>query len=275
MASQKKVSFIGSGRMAEAIIAGIVKKKIFSANRIYIADKDTEKAKILARKFKVNFCEDNNKALWSGNIIVLAVKPQNMVQVLEQIKEEIKASQLVISIAAGVTIGFLEKALKGCPVIRAMPNNPCLIGEGMTAVAAGKNAGSSDLKTARDIFECLGKAIVLKEKYFDAVTGLSGSGPAFVYEFIAALAEGGIKSGLERETAHQLAVQTILGSVMTLAETGKSPKELVEMVASPGGTTIEGLKLFEEAKFSQIVSDAVYAAAARSKRISADLGLVC
>lgn len=258
--------------MAEAIIAGIIKKKIFLASHIYIADKDTEKAKTLARKFKVNFCEDNNKALWAGNIIVLAVKPQNMLQVLDQVKEEIKASQLVISIAAGVTIGFLEKALKGCPIIRVMPNNPCLIGEGMTAVAAGKNAGASDLKTARDIFDCLGKTIVLEEKYFDAVTGLSGSGPAFVYEFVAALAEGGTKSGLDRETSYRLAVQTALGSIMTLIETGKSPKELVEMVSSPGGTTVEGLKIFEEANFSQIVSDAVYAAAARSKRISEEMG---
>ena len=271
MASQKKISFIGSGRMAEAIVGGIIKKKIFQASHIYIADKDTEKARSLTRKFKVNFCEDNNKALWAGNIIVLAVKPQNMIQVLQQIKEEIKASQLVISIAAGITIAFIEKALKGCPVIRVMPNNPCLIGKGMTAVAAGKNAGNSDLKTARDIFDCLGKTIVLEEKYFDAVTGLSGSGPAFVYEFIAALAQGGGKSGLDRETSYHLAVQTVLGSVMTLTETGKSPKELVEMVASPGGTTVEGLKIFEEANFSQIVSDAVYAAAARSKRISDDL----
>jgi pyrroline-5-carboxylate reductase len=271
MASQKKISFIGSGRMAEAIIAGIIKKKIFSSGHIYIADKDTEKAKTLARKFKVNFCEDNNKALWAGNIIILAVKPQNMTQVLEQIKEEIKASQLVISIAAGISIGFLEKFLKGCPVIRVMPNNPCLIGQGMTVLAAGKNAGGSDLKAARDIFDCLGKTIVLDEKYFDAVTGLSGSGPAFVYEFVAALAQGGIKAGLDRDTAYLLAVQTSIGSVRALMETGKSHKELVEMVASPGGTTVEGLKIFEEANFSQIVSDAVYAAAARSKRITADL----
>ena len=258
--------------MAEAIIAGIIKKKIFLSGHIYIADKDSEKAKTLARKYKVNYCEDNNKALWAGNIIVLAVKPQNMSQVLEQIKEEIKASQLVISIAAGITIGFLEKALKGCPVIRVMPNNPCLIGEGMTAVAAGKNAGSSDIRTAREIFDCLGKTITLEEKYFDAVTGLSGSGPAFVYEFVAALAEGGIKAGLERDTAFLLAVQTATGSVRALKETGKSHKELVEMVASPGGTTVEGLKIFEEAHFSQIVSDAVYAAAARSKRISEEMG---
>ncbi|MFA5098566.1 MAG: pyrroline-5-carboxylate reductase [Candidatus Margulisiibacteriota bacterium] len=271
MALGKKLSFIGSGRMAEAIIGGIIKKKLYLPGRIYISDKDAERTKGLARKFRVISCEDNNRAVWAGNVIILAVKPQNMSQVLPQIKEDIKASQLVISIAAGVPLSFLEKELKGCPVIRTMPNNPCLIGEGMSAIAAGKNAGNSDIKTATDIFDCLGKTVVISEKHFDAVTGLSGSGPAFVYEFVAALAEGGIKAGLDRQTAYLLAVQTAIGSVKALKETGKSHKELVEMVASPGGTTVEGLKVFEEAGFSQIVADAVYAAASRSRSISREL----
>ncbi|MCX5749866.1 MAG: pyrroline-5-carboxylate reductase [Candidatus Saganbacteria bacterium] len=268
MPSNKKISFIGAGRMADAIISGIIRAKLFSPKNIYISDKEAQRLKYLSETHKVHVAQDNIKAMLVADIVVLCVKPQHKKNVLDEIREFVESEKLFISIAAGITIGYLEKHLAGCPVVRAMPNNPCLIGEGMTVISKGSSATESDVKTAEKIFSSLGKTVLMDEKFMDAVTGLSGSGPAFVYKFLEGMIEGGVKAGLKKEDAEVLAKQTMLGAVKTVIETRKNPKELCGMVASPGGTTIEGLKILDEAKLIDIVADAVYAAAARARDLS-------
>lgn len=272
MLSKKKISFVGAGKMAEAIIAGIIKHKIFSPGNIFISDKDTSRLRHMTGKYRIKAAEDNIKAVIVADIVVLSVKPQHKVSVLDQIKSSVETDQLFISIAAGIPLSLLEGKLAGCPIIRVMPNNPCMIGEGMSVISKGRNASDIDMKTAEKIFSSIGRTMILDEKHIDAVTGLSGSGPAFVYRFMEGLIEGGVKYGLDREEATELAKQTILGAIRTVIETKIPLTELCEMVASPGGTTIEGFKVLDEAKFNDIVADAVYAAAARAKQLSKEFG---
>lgn len=267
MAFNDKISFIGAGRMAESIIHGIIKKKLFPPKKIYISDKDAARIKHLAGNYGVNAAEDNIKAVHLSGLVMLCVKPQAMSQVLGQISGAVESGQLFISIAAGIPISVIEKSLSGAGVVRVMPNTPCLIGEGMTVIAKGTKATDTDMKTAGKIFSALGKVKVLEEKYFDAVTALSGSGPAFVYRMLEGLIEGGMESGLSREAALELTEQTALGAVKTLIETRKTPKELTDMVASPGGTTIEGLKVFDASGLNRIIAGAVNAAAKRSSEL--------
>ncbi len=268
MPSKSKIAFIGAGRMAEAIIAGVIRSRLFLKNDIFASDKDEKRLNYLAGSFGIKTFSDNTEAVVLADIVVLSVKPQIMASVLDDIKSHAKTQQLYISIAAGVTIASIESKLPGCSIVRTMPNAPCLVGEGMTALSKGKNSGEADMKIACDIFASLGKTIVLDESLLDAVTGLSGSGPAFVYRFIDALTDGGIKSGLSRNVASELANQTVLGAVKTIIETKKTPPQLCDMVTSPGGTTIEGLKILDEAKFSDIVADAVIAATKRAGELS-------
>lgn len=267
---KRKVSFIGSGNMAEAIIAGIIRAKLYPRGKIYITDKNKDRLSHVSRKYGVTIIDDNSQAVSISDIIILAVKPQVMGEVLNQASSSVTSDKLFISIAAGFSISSLEKKLSGAPVIRVMPNNPCLIGEGMSVISKGTNASAVDIRTAEGIFSSIGKTLVLDEKELDAVTALSGSGPAFVYRMVEALEEGGIKAGLSKEHAHVLAMQTALGSIRTLVETGRAPSELVKSVASPGGTTVEGLKVLDEAKFNDIIRDTVYASYLRSKEIRAE-----
>lgn len=270
MPSKSKIAFIGAGRMAEAIVSGIIRAGLFRKADIFASDRDEKRLKYFADSYGIRTFTENKEAVTIADIIVLSVKPQAMLQVLEDIRNYARTQQLYISIAAGVPIGSIESRLPGCSVVRTMPNNPCLIGEGMTVLSRGKNAGEADLNTAKKIFSALGKTMVLEEKMLDAATGLSGSGPAFVYRFIDALAEGGAKSGLPREAAYELAQQTVLGASRTVIETKKTPSQLCDMVTSPGGTTIEGLKVLDEAKFADIVADTVIAAARRAAEITND-----
>ena len=272
MTLKGKIAFIGSGRMAEAIISGIIRNKLFKKSDIFATDKDQKRLKYLSDHFGIKTLNDNIEAVLLADIIVLAVKPQVMNTVLDQIKSSSQSNHLFISIAAGIPIKLLEDKLPGCSVIRTMPNNPCLVGQGITALSKGKNAGSSDLKIANSIFDSLGKTILVDEKYMDAVTGLSGSGPAFVYAFLESLMEGGVKAGLSKEVAKELADQTVQGAIATVIETKKTYSELSDMVASPGGTTIEGLKVLEEARFGEIVSSAVIAASQRAQEIRKEFG---
>jgi len=174
----------------------------------------------------------------------------------------------VISIAAGITLKTIERYLPQAPVIRAMPNNPAFVGEGLTAICKGHRATERDRKVAEVIFGAVGKVIAVEEKLMDAVTGLSGSGPAFIYAMVESLIEGGVEAGLSETQAKTLAVQTTLGAAKTMAETGKDPAELREMVTSPGGTTIAGLRVLEEGKFKKILRGAVVAATKRAKELS-------
>jgi pyrroline-5-carboxylate reductase len=254
--------------MAEAILRGLISSKAVPKNRITISDKDAARSKLVSKKYGVKSVEDNAQLATSSDVIILAVKPQSMHAVLSGIAGKVRGDQLVISIAAGITLKSLEKHLQKVPMVRVMPNNPCLIGEGISALCGGRFAEENDLKTAEKIFSAVGDTIRVEERYMNAVTGLSGSGPAFVYEAINALADGGVESGLPKDMSMQLALKTVLGSVKTVIKTKKTPEELKNMVASPGGTTVAGLRVLDEGNFKGALKKAVMKASARAKEIS-------
>jgi pyrroline-5-carboxylate reductase len=260
------IGFIGGGRMAEAIIKGILSSKIVSGPDIHVSDVDVKRRDRLAATYAVSAEVNNQRTAELSDVIILAVKPQVINEVIKGLK--IPREKLVISIAAGITLGFLEKNFPEVPVIRAMPNNPALAGAGITAIAGGKHVSPDALRITQDIFAATGEVIMVEEKDMDAVTGLSGSGPAYVYVMIEALIEAGEKLGLDKEAAKKLAVETVLGAAQTMKQTGKSARELREMVTSPGGTTMEGLKVLEKKKFKEALMEAVEAAARKSAKLS-------
>lgn len=253
--------------MAESLIA---RQK--DASNIIASDIDPKRLELLKKKFGIKTAKNNLNAFNAAQVVVLAVKPQHLKIVLDEISNFVEplvlAEKTIVSIVAGVKVSSLEKWLKGAMVIRAMPNNPCLIGQGITALAKGKSVTAESMRTVEDIFRKVGAIEIVPEKWMDAVTGLSGSGPAFVYQTIEALTAGGVKSGLPPKIALRLALHTVLGSAQTALLSGKTPKELCVMVASPGGTTMEGLKVLEQNNFTQILSAAVEAAAKKSKKLS-------
>jgi pyrroline-5-carboxylate reductase len=248
--------------MAEALIA-----RSKSPRSIIASDISSKRLAYLRKKYKIRKAKNNLEVFKAAQIIILAVKPQNMAEVLRGTRGAGRGT-LVISIAAGIPLSYLQEKLPGIPVIRAMPNNPALVGMGMTALARGKKVSRAQYKKAAAIFKAVGEVVEVKERLMDAVTGLSGSGPAYVYQTIEALAYGGVAAGLPKRTAAELALITVLGAAYTVLNTGKSPAELREMVASPGGTTIEGLKVLKKKGFSKALIEAVKAAAKKSKALS-------
>lgn len=253
-----KIAFIGAGKMAEALIARL------NSHRLIAADVDLGRLKYIGKKYKIRTTESNPSAYNYADVVILAVKPQNMEAVSNQLLRGTRW-KLIISIAAGVPLKYLEKKFPGVPVIRAMPNNPCMVGAGITALAKGKKASLRNLETARKIFEAVGEVIEVPEKWMDAVTGLSGSGPAFAYLVIEALTAGGVRAGLPKKVSEKLALQTVIGAAETVKKTGIPPQKLREMVTSPGGTTIEGLAVIEKYMTAKALSLAVHAAAKKSK----------
>lgn len=262
-----RIAFIGAGRMAEALIKGLIKSKV-SPKDIIASDILSERREYIGQTYKVKVTGDNLTAAKYGEIVVLAVKPQMIKGVCEEIKGKLHRGQTIISIAAGIPLDFLHKYFEDQPLIRAMPNNPALVGEGITPLAAIDAAQKLDRDRARKIFQSVGEVVEVPEDLMDAITGLSGSGPAFVYLFMEALIEAGETLGLSKNLASQLAAQTVRGSAEAIKNTGKSARELREMVTSPGGTTLEGLKVLEEENFKPAVMDAVRAAARRAEELS-------
>jgi pyrroline-5-carboxylate reductase len=260
-----KLGFIGAGAMGGAIIRGLLGKGLVARDHLIYYDPDPARQKKM-EKMKVKAARDNPEVM-QAQVVVLAVKPQLLGPVLAGIKDFVRPQHLLISMAAGVTLATLEAALPGSRVIRTMPNTPALVGAGMTALATGNRATPEDTDLALELFEVVGQAAVVEERLMDAVTGLSGSGPAFVALFIEALADGGVKAGLPRVLAHNMAVQTVLGAAKLCHEEDLHPGKLKDLVASPGGTTIEGLHALEKGGFRGLVMSAVTAAAARSKEL--------
>jgi pyrroline-5-carboxylate reductase len=263
------IGFIGGGRMAEALIQGIIKAKLYVPERIMSADPDANRRQVLAGQYGIATFSQASEFIGDCSTLVLAVKPQVMGPVLDSIKASVHAGHLVISIAAGIPLSFMEACLSGCQcrLVRVMPNTPALIQEGASALSPGCLTTDDDMGKARAIFNAVGRTVVLSENYLDAVTGLSGSGPAYVFSFIEALIDGGVKVGLNRTDAQLLVLQTVLGSVKLAMETNEHPAQLRAMVTSPGGTTIAGLHELARAGFSGIIMDAVEAATRRSKEL--------
>jgi pyrroline-5-carboxylate reductase len=264
-----KIAIIGGGKMGSIIARGLITQKMAAPKNIIISDIDARRLDVLRKSLKTGISHDNLKAVKGVDIIILAVKPQNMAATLQEIRSAVTKSKILISIAAGITTKFIESNLvKGIRVVRVMPNTPALVGEGAAAVAAGRYAKAADVKLARSIFNAVGISVEVKEKLMDAVTGLSGSGPAYFFLIIEALIEAGLKTGLSRTLAKKLATQTMLGAARLCIESDKEPAQLREMVTSPNGTTFAGLKVMEKRKIRDTIIATVKAATNRSKELA-------
>jgi pyrroline-5-carboxylate reductase len=268
MLDGKKIGFIGGGNMAEAIIKGLLAGGI-PAGAIMVAEPVPLRRDFLSAEYSAEVTDDNLDVARQADIIILAIKPQVAASVLTGLEPVISSSTLIISIMAGISTGFIEDILtNGVRVVRCMPNTPALIQAAATALSPGKKATGEDLEIAREIFSLVGVVVTVPEKQMDAVTGLSGSGPAYVFTFIEALADAGVKNGLPRDVAASLAVQTVLGAAAMASETGEHPALLRERVTSPGGTTIAALHALENGCFRGLIMDAVDAATQRSKELT-------
>lgn len=268
MSQHPSLAFVGGGNMAAALIRGLVGTRTFSRDHIIAADPDDGRLSILASDPGVRTTNDNVEAIRTANIVVLAVKPQVFRQVLPDLVDGLRADALVISIAAGVSTAVIEAALpEGTRVIRTMPNTPALAGLGATAVAGGTHATGEDRATASTLFESVGVVVQVPESQMDAVTGLSGSGPAYVFAMIEALRDAGIQEGLDAATAETLAAQTVRGAAELLLTRDETPEALRQKVTSPGGTTLAGLTALDKKGFRDAVVGAVRAATRRSTEL--------
>ena len=272
MLKNKKIGFIGGGNMAEAMIKGLLSASFIEAKNVFVSEPSEAKRDTLHAEYKIKVSADNRELVKKCDIIILAVKPQIVQKVLRDIASLVGRDKLVISIAAGVPIAIMDDVLRGGKnkkfnIVRTMPNTPALVQEGVTAIASGEHVRKIDVKIAHRIFEAVGRTVDVEEDQLDAVTGLSGSGPAYIFMLIEALSDAGVKMGLSREVANTLTIQTVLGSAKLARESGKHPGELKDMVTSPAGTTISGLHALEEGSFHTTLMNAVEDATLRSREL--------
>jgi len=268
MADKLTLGFLGGGKMAAALAKGVVSAGLVKAANIRASDPLPDARSAFTQQTGAKATASNVEVVQSARVLVLAVKPGQVGELLQEIRSYITPQHLLISIAAGVPIGKLEAGLgQGARVIRVMPNTPALVGASASAYALGKMATAADAALAQRIFSAVGVAFQLKESLLDAVTGLSGSGPAYMYLMIEALSDGGVAAGLPRDVATKLAAQTMLGSAKMVLETGLHPGALKDMVTSPGGTTIEGLHELEKGKVRGVLINAVRAATEKSRKL--------
>lgn len=261
------LTVVGGGRMGEAIIAGLLESDAIAASSIIVAEPVAERREVLSSAHGVTCVEDAPDAASRGDIVILAVKPQVIDPVIDSIADVV-GDALVVSIAAGISCARLESHLpQGTAVVRVMPNTPAMVGEAMSVVSGGSEAGREQVDLVRELFSLIGSALVIDERYQDAATAISGSGPAYVAMFVDALARAGVAQGLPRAIAQELAVQTVRGTADLLDHTGMHPEELVDGVASPGGTTIAAVDELEKGGFRAALSSAVDAAVKRAKEL--------
>jgi pyrroline-5-carboxylate reductase len=264
----KTVAFLGGGNMAAALIKGLLVSKLLPPSSIRVSDAKPERLKALEEEHGVQVFMNNTALVRDADVVVLAVKPQVMDKVLDPLARDLRPGQLVISVAAGVPLRSIEARLgDGVRVVRAMPNTPATALAGATAISPGTFATEDDMSVAEKFFAAVGKVVTLDESLLDAVTGLSGSGPAYVMLIIEALADGGVKVGLHRDTALLLAAQTVYGSAKLLLDTGEHPGRLKDMVTSPGGTAIAGLHTLESGALRKTLIDAVEVATQRAETL--------
>lgn len=269
MLKGNSIAVIGAGHMAGALIGGLIRSKLVPAKAIIAARRSADALAELQKKWGVRTSIDNKKAVAGADIVIIAVKPQMAKKVLAELAGTVKKSQLVISVMAGVTTAAINKALDcDCPVVRAMPNTPCLVDAGATAVSAGAHASQKDLAKAQAMFESVGQAVILPESAMDAVTGLSGSGPVYIYMVIEAMIDGGVKMGIPRAVAAKLAAQTVFGAAKLVIETGKHPAILKDEVTTPGGTAINAIHVLESKGLRSVLIDGIVAATNRSAELS-------
>ncbi|MGC8861151.1 MAG: pyrroline-5-carboxylate reductase [Armatimonadota bacterium] len=263
-----RLAIVGAGIMGSAFAAGAISAGVIKRDDITIADVDAGKLEKLARELKVTIASDNASAARNADIVLIAVKPGIVPEVLDEIAGELTDNKLVISIAAGVKLATIESRLPGATkAIRAMPNTPCRIRAGAVAFARGRAAGDAEVAIAKRIFDSVGISFEVPENLLDAVTGLSGSGPAYVFVMIEALSDAGVRVGIPRDLSSKLAAQTVLGAARMIVEEDEHPARLKDQVASPGGTTIAGIDALEKAGFRSAIIEAVKAATNRAKEL--------
>lgn len=267
MASFRRLAVIGGGRMGQALVAGLLESGMPGAENIAIAEPVASRREELA-SLGVEVVASAPDAVRGADAVLLAVKPQVIDAVVGELAQALDRGALVISIAAGVSTSHLGSLLPdGTPVVRVMPNTPAMVRAGMSAVSGGSSASVEQVEAVRAMLSAVGEAVVVEEVHQDAVTAVSGSGPAYVAAFIDALVEGGVREGLPHEVAMALALRTVAGTAALLDETGQTPSELIEAVSSPGGTTVAGLSAMEAGGFRETVIAGVSAAASRSKEL--------
>jgi pyrroline-5-carboxylate reductase len=267
--SGKRVAVLGAGKMGSILLKALLEKRLLSPKLTRATVQHEERARGLAKKLGVPVGTDNLAAVKNADVVFVCVKPQVVKEVMEQIRPNVSRKQLIISVAASVATGQIESALGiEVPVVRAMPNTPSSLGCGMTALCKGKFASSKDMETACALFDVVGRTVVVDEKHMDAVTGLSASGPAYIYIILESLAEAGVKVGLPRDVATLLAAQTTLGAATVVLETGDHPALLKDAVTTPAGCTIDGIMELEEGKLRVTLIKAVVKAAQRAKELA-------
>lgn len=273
MLIDQTIGFLGAGVMSEAIISGLLEQKTVPNHGIAIANRwNTSRIQMLVDEYKLSIDQCQFEHVTKANVVILAVKPKDMLAVLEKWGSHFQKGQLIISVAAGIPVAFIEKFLdQQVAVIRAMPNTSASVGLSMTAITAGAFACEDDLQKAQQIFSAIGSVIQVKEELMDAVTGLSGSGPAFFYYMVEAMESAGIKAGFTESEARSLTRQTILGAAHMLLATDQSAGQLRENVTSPNGTTLAGLKVLHHHQFTEAVEQAVLAAKDRSTEMGKEL----
>src|SRR6201997_5496285 len=265
----KKVAFLGAGKMGGILLQALLKSGLLSAKSTWATVAHEERAKALAPKFKVKVGTNNAEAVKGADIIVIGVKPQVVEDVVREIRDHVTPEQIIVSVAASVPTSMIERNLPSkVPVVRAMPNTPCLLGSGMTAICKGKHATAEDVALTCRMFDVAGRTVVVDEKHMDAVTALSASGPAYIYIILESLAEAGVKVGLPRDIATLLAAQTTLGAAKVVLETGDHPALLKDAVTTPAGCTIDAIMELEEGKLRVTLIKAVVKAAQRAKELA-------
>jgi pyrroline-5-carboxylate reductase len=265
MTANKKVGFLGGGAMCEALIGGLISRGMLKPTQITVHDVVPERLHYLKERFSVHIEATSRGVATASDVLFLTIKPQVMPSVLIDIGKLVPKKTLVVSIAAGIKIATLEKYLAGVPVVRVMPNTPVAVGEGMAAVARGTYADEAAGILVSELFSAVGRAIQVDESMMDAVTGLSGSGPAFFFLMLDALSDAGVRVGFSRQNALLLSAQTMLGAAKMVLETGEHPGKLKDMVTSPGGTAITGVHMLEMHSIRAALIEAVVAATARSR----------
>jgi pyrroline-5-carboxylate reductase len=263
------VAVLGAGKLGSILLQALLKAGLLTPSRTRATVRHADRAKVLREKFKIDVATDNLTAIDGADIVFICVKPQVVEEVLHEIRPRITPKQLLISVAASVPTHEIEQALAlDVPVVRAMPNTPCALGAGMTALCKGSHASEKHVDLARSLFDVVGRTVVVDEKHMDAVTGLSASGPAYIYIILESLAEAGVKVGLPRDVATLLAAQTALGAAKVVLETGDHPALLKDAVTTPAGCTIDGIMELEEGKLRVTLIKAVVKAAQRARELA-------
>jgi pyrroline-5-carboxylate reductase len=264
-----KIGFIGLGNMATAMIGGMIQKGMANPGDIIGSEKSDIAKDVIKSKFNIGIAKNNGETASCADILILAIKPIFLPEVIEEIKDSVRPETIVISIVAGKSLEFIENGFgrDNCKIVRCMPNTPALVLEGCTGVCANQNVTDAELQQVLALLESFGKASVVPERLMDAVVGVSGSSPAYVFLFIEAMADAAVQAGMPRAQAYEFAAQAVMGSAKMVLETGKHPAELKDMVCSPGGTTIEAVKVLEERGFRAAVMSAMEACIEKSKNL--------